>query len=57
MVHWIILGGLERFVRVLGEHLGGRFPIWRAPIQVAVISMREEHGGCGQELVWKLENH
>ena len=43
MVHRAILGSLERFVGVLIEHFGGKFPLWCAPTQVAVIPIREEH--------------
>ena len=42
MVHRAILGSLERFVGVLIEHYGGKFPVWLAPTQVAVIPIREE---------------
>jgi threonyl-tRNA synthetase len=55
MVHRAILGSLERFVGVLIEHFGGRFPVWCAPTQVAVIPIREEHADYGQQLVEKLE--
>ena len=37
MVHRAILGSLERFVGHLIEHFGGEFPVWFAPVQVAVI--------------------
>jgi threonyl-tRNA synthetase len=43
LVHRAILGSLERFVGVLIEHFGGKFPFWCAPTQVAVIPIREEH--------------
>ena len=43
MVHRAILGSFERFVGVLIEHYGGRFPFWLAPTQVALIPIREEH--------------
>ncbi|MCB9914241.1 MAG: threonine--tRNA ligase [Planctomycetes bacterium] len=43
MVHRAILGSMERFVGVLIEHFGGKFPFWCAPTQVAVIPIREEH--------------
>jgi threonyl-tRNA synthetase len=42
MVHRAILGSLERFVGGLIEHYGGKFPVWLAPTQVAVIPIREE---------------
>ena len=54
MVHRAILGSMERFVGVLIEHFGGRFPFWCAPTQVALIPIREEHaeycGGLAERL-------
>ena len=42
MVHRALLGSLERFFGVLIEHYGGAFPIWLAPVQVAVIPISEK---------------
>jgi len=39
MIHRTALGSLERFIGILIEHYAGEFPIWLAPIQVAVISV------------------
>jgi len=50
MVHRAIYGSLERFTGVLIEHFGGRFPLWLAPTQVAIIPIREEHAGYAREL-------
>ena len=50
MVHRAILGSLERFVGVLIEHFGGKFPFWCAPTQVAVIPIREEHADYAREV-------
>jgi len=54
MVHRAILGSLERFVGVLIEHFGGRFPFWCAPTQVALIPIREEHSDYCRELDVRL---
>jgi len=43
MVHRAVLGSMERFVGGLIEHFGGKFPLWCAPKQVALIPIREEH--------------
>lgn len=43
MIHRAILGSMERFIGGLIEHFGGKFPLWCAPKQVAVIPIREEH--------------
>ncbi len=54
MVHRAIYGSLERFVGVLIEHFGGRFPFWLAPTQVALIPVREEHAAYCRELAERL---
>ena len=43
MVHRALLGSLERFMGVLVEHYGGAFPVWLAPVQVAVIPIADRH--------------
>jgi threonyl-tRNA synthetase len=37
MVHRALLGSVERFVGILTEHFAGAFPLWLAPVQVAVL--------------------
>ena len=54
MVHRAILGSLERFVGGLIEHFGGKFPVWIAPTQVAVIPIREEHAPYSRTLADRL---
>ncbi len=41
MIHRAIFGSLERFIGTLIEHHGGAFPLWLAPVQVAVIPISE----------------
>jgi len=36
------MGSLERFFGVLIEHYAGNFPLWLAPVQVAVIPVSEK---------------
>jgi threonyl-tRNA synthetase len=55
MVHRAILGSFERFVGGLIEHFGGRFPLWCAPTQVALIPIREEHSDYCRSLEKKLQ--
>ncbi len=43
MMHCAIMGSIERFTAVLIEHLGGNFPLWLAPVQVAIIPVSEVH--------------
>jgi threonyl-tRNA synthetase len=42
MLHRAILGSLERFIGVLIEHYAGRFPLWLAPVQIAVATITSE---------------
>ncbi|MGH9469953.1 MAG: threonine--tRNA ligase [Terriglobia bacterium] len=43
MVHRALFGSLERFFGVLIEHYAGAFPLWLAPVQVAVLPVAERH--------------
>ncbi|CAN7975291.1 unnamed protein product [Ixodes persulcatus] len=42
MLHRAILGSLERFIGILIEEYAGRFPLWLAPIQVAVATITSD---------------
>ena len=37
------MGSIERFSAVLIEHLGGDFPLWLSPTQVAIIPVADVH--------------
>jgi threonyl-tRNA synthetase len=54
MVHRALFGSIERFFGVLIEHYAGAFPLWLAPVQVAVLPItdriNEYAGKIGQEL-------
>jgi threonyl-tRNA synthetase len=43
MLHRTIYGSLERFIGILLEHLNGNLPLWLAPVQVRVISFKENN--------------
>lgn len=43
MLHRAIIGSAERMMMVLLEHYAGAFPLWLAPVQVAVIPIAERH--------------
>jgi threonyl-tRNA synthetase len=43
MIHCAIMGSIERFCAVLIEHVGGNFPLWLAPVQIAVIPVTDAH--------------
>ncbi|HOD33170.1 MAG TPA: threonine--tRNA ligase, partial [Holophaga sp.] len=41
MLHRAILGSLERFMGILIEHCAGAFPVWLAPVQVAILPITD----------------
>ncbi len=43
MIHRALLGSLERFFGLLIEHFNGNFPLWLAPVQVAILPIAERH--------------
>ena len=42
LLHRAILGSIERFFGVLTEHVGGSFPVWLAPEQIALLTVSEK---------------
>ena len=55
IIHRAPFGSLERFVGVLIEHFAGEFPVWLAPVQVAVLSITDAFAGYAQELQQQLK--
>src|SRR3989344_3046371 len=43
MIHRALVGSPERFFGILIEHYTGAFPLWLAPVQVAIIPISEKH--------------
>ncbi len=55
MLHRAIVGSLERFIGVLIEHYAGKFPLWLAPVQVAVATVVADADGYANEVVAALK--
>ena len=45
MLHRAVLGSIERFLAIYIEHTAGDFPLWLAPVQVAVLPIADRHAG------------
>ena len=56
MLHRAITGSMERFFGVLIEHFAGAFPLWLAPVQVAILPIAERHHTYAAELETLLES-
>jgi threonyl-tRNA synthetase len=54
MLHRAIIGTFERFIGILIEHYAGKFPLWLAPVQAAVVTIVSEADAYAQEVAAKL---
>jgi threonyl-tRNA synthetase len=43
MIHRAIYGSFERFLAILTEHYGGKWPFWLSPRQIIVIPITQEN--------------
>jgi len=56
MVHRALFGSMERFFGVLIEHYAGAFPLWLAPVQVAVLPITDRVNEYAERVVQELRN-
>ena len=54
-IHRAPLGTHERFIGFLIEHFGGNFPLWLAPVQVAVLPLSDKFLDYGNRVVKVLK--
>ena len=50
MIHRAPFGSMERFVAVLIEHTGGKFPLWLTPDQVVILPISEKYNEYAQQV-------
>ncbi|MFA5301325.1 MAG: threonine--tRNA ligase [Bacteroidales bacterium] len=56
MIHRAPFGSMERFVAVLLEHTGGKFPLWLTPDQVVVLPLSEKFNEFAKKVCEFLNN-
>ncbi len=54
MIHRALFGSMERFFGVLIEHYAGAFPMWLAPVQIAVLPITDRVNEYAEELAREL---
>ncbi|MCL1802943.1 MAG: threonine--tRNA ligase [Eubacteriaceae bacterium] len=54
VVHRALFGSIERFFALLIEHYKGYFPLWLAPLQIAVVPIAESHNSYCKGLELEL---
>jgi threonyl-tRNA synthetase len=55
VIHRAIFGSFERFIGILIEHFAGAFPLWMAPVQVAVLPIADRHADYARQVLARLE--
>jgi threonyl-tRNA synthetase len=55
MIHRVIYGSIERFFGILVEHFAGKFPLWLAPVQVALLPINDDLTPFAQQQAAELE--
>lgn len=56
MIHRAPFGSMERFVAVLIEHCGGRFPLWLSPEQAIILPISEKYQKYAESVLELLNN-
>lgn len=56
MIHRAPFGSMERFVAVLIEHTGGKFPLWLTPDQAVIIPISEKFNDYAKKVLNFLNN-
>ncbi len=54
MIHFALMGSLERFLSVYIEHTAGVFPAWLAPVQVVLIPIAQRHTNAASQAMETL---
>lgn len=55
MIHFALLGSIERFLSVYIEHTAGAFPLWLAPEQVRVLPVSDKFAEYGNKVAAELK--
>ncbi len=56
MIHRVVYGSIERFFGILTEHFAGKFPLWMAPIQAAILAINDDLVPYAEDVKIKLES-
>lgn len=57
MIHRAPFGSMERFVAVLIEHTGGKFPLWLSPDQAIILPISEKYHDYAEKVSNFLNNY
>ncbi|MCK9342702.1 MAG: threonine--tRNA ligase [Massilibacteroides sp.] len=57
MIHRAPFGSIERFIAILIEHTGGKFPLWLTPDQAVVLPVSEKFNDYAHKVAAQLEDN
>ena len=56
MLHAAVMGSIERFLSILIEHFAGAFPLWLAPVQVAILPLNDELNRYAKQIAEEIKS-
>jgi threonyl-tRNA synthetase len=56
VIHRAISGSIERFMGILIEHFGGRFPFWLAPEQIRILTINDKVLDYVDQITTKIQD-
>ncbi len=56
MLHRTVFGSIERFLGILIEHFEGKFPLWLAPVQAAILPINDDLTPFAEEVANTLRD-
>jgi len=56
MIHRAPFGSMERFIAILLEHTGGKFPLWLSSEQVIILPLSDKYQNYAEKVLHLLEN-
>jgi len=57
MIHRAIYGSFERFIAILCEHFGGKWPFWLSPRQILIVPVMSAANDYCEELQREFRSH
>lgn len=57
MIHRAILGSFERFIAMLTEHTGGKWPFWLSPRQIVICAITDESNEYAEKVYLNLKEN
>jgi threonyl-tRNA synthetase len=57
MIHRAIYGSFERFIGILTEHFGGKWPFWLSPRQILIVPVMASANDYCEELQKEFRSH